>query len=295
MDKIKLWMYRIITLLLVMIVVITNKGVIKEIINRNPNREADTEGGFFVDKVIDLDETLNTSPQEQLNPDQEMLVDRVSDLIYNDDRKPDYKVISELPDEEVPVEFTWTSHEGLYYATVCYSVDVPQYEYFKSLSRYYADDEFVNYINEPINLEYIKMVVGNVEDVANRRGYSEGEKVREAIAFCQQFGYEADGSEESGVDWPKYPIELLYERKGDCEDTSMLLAGVLREMGYSTVLIKYSDHMAVGLLCDASMVGDSYEYEGDKYYYIETTSSGWEIGEMPEEFREVPATIIPVE
>jgi len=47
----------------------------------------------------------------------------------------------------------------------------------------------------------------------------------------------------------KYPVETPVER-GDCEDKSILLAAILRALGYRTALLVFPDdpgHMAVGV------------------------------------------------
>lgn len=226
-------------------------------------------------------------------PDNAVRVDADKSSTYRDDRKPDTRLTAAMVDKPVSNEFTWTSFEGLYYATICYSIDEDLYYYYKSLARYYGNNEYINYINDPVNHEYIEMITENLKDIGDRRGYSDGERVREAICFCQSFEYEPDGGDEDSLDeWPKYPIELLYDRKGDCEDTSILLAGILAEMGYGTALIKYDDHMAVGLKGDDTIVGTFFEAEGLKYYYIETTGKGWYIGDVPANYRDKPATVI---
>ncbi|HNW37634.1 MAG TPA: hypothetical protein PKJ75_02135, partial [Methanosarcina vacuolata] len=38
----------------------------------------------------------------------------------------------------------------------------------------------------------------------------------------------------------------------------------------------------------------SFEYEGSNYYYLETTGSDWQIGEVPEEYADQPVHVVPV-
>ena len=213
---------------------------------------------------------------------------------YVDERKPDYALINTYTEDPVTLEFTWTSFEGLYYATICYTIDEKLYTYFRSLSRYYGNDEYVNYIDDPINDKYIEMIVENLDTIAGKRDYTDGERVREAISFCQSFEYESDGNNTDHTEWPKYPVELLYDRTGDCEDSAILMVGILRKMGYGCALIKFDDHIAVGLKGDDSLNGSYYELDGEKYYYVETTNKGWYIGEVPDEYKALEATLIPI-
>ena len=74
--------------------------------------------------------------------------------------------------------------------------------------------------------------------------------------------------------------------------TALLLVGILSRMGYGCALIKFDDHIAVGLKGDQSIDGTYFENDGIKYYYIETTNRGWRIGEIPDEYVGLPATVI---
>jgi hypothetical protein len=66
---------------------------------------------------------------------------------------------------------------------------------------------------------------------------------------------------------PKYPIETYHDREGDCDDKSMLLAGLLAHEGYSVALFYFGpeQHMAVGVACPET------GYRDTGYAYIETT------------------------
>ena len=47
-----------------------------------------------------------------------------------------------------------------------------------------------------------------------------------------------------------YPMETLYHRMGDCEDTSFLLAALCSASGYTSSTIRVSGHMVVGVELD---------------------------------------------
>jgi hypothetical protein len=55
-------------------------------------------------------------------------------------------------------------------------------------------------------------------------------------------------------------------------------------MNYDIILISPPDHMAVGVNVNAD--GSYWEYNGNRYYYLETTGEGWGIGEYPDDFGE---------
>lgn len=52
------------------------------------------------------------------------------------------------------------------------------------------------------------------------------------------------GEEECGCEWPRYPIETLATGYGDCEDTAILFASLIRTLGYGAWLAEVPGHMA---------------------------------------------------
>jgi len=92
-------------------------------------------------------------------------------------------------------------------------------------------------------------------------------------AFVQSIPYEdhPDGAP------PKFPVETVAERTGDCDDKSLLLAALLARAGYDVVLLDFIDdsHMGVGVAADANTYGST------GYAFIETTDFNF-VGVVPE-------------
>ncbi|MCR4960846.1 MAG: hypothetical protein K6A74_05280 [Lachnospiraceae bacterium] len=281
-DRAKLNVYRVLLVTALVLLVYTSRDRIGRFLAGIPDEE--------LSSGIETGESSYSANGESASTNGG--VDGFLSASYRDERKPNYLIVNSFNSDPVSIEFTWTSYEQLYFATICYSIDSGLYNYYKGLSRYYGDNEYINYIKDPLNDQYLDMLVENINEIAEKRGYSEGEKVRETINFVQSFTYADDSDTSTGVEWPRYPVETLYERGGDCEDTSILLAGLLSKMGYGTALIKYADHMAVGIKSDETATGAFYSLDGIDYYYIETTNKGWDIGELPEEYKDKNATVI---
>lgn len=291
MEKVRLWAYRIALVLCIVLLVWTNKDSFKR-----GKAQLDEANEALVNQLLQAvaGQDYRTGATITSNIDSEdvtKVINGSASGTYVDERKPDYDMVPLYTELPVENEYTWTSFEGLYYATICYTIDAGLYNYYKNLPRYYGDNEYINYIDDPMNDSYVSMVVENIEEIGGRRGYSRGEMVREAVSFCQGFEYELDENTSNREEWPKYPIELLFERAGDCEDSSILLAGVLKKMGYGVVLIKYDDHMAVGIKADG-LEGTCFTLNDQRYYYIETTNPGWKIGEIPDDYIGLTPTLI---
>ena len=199
-----------------------------------------------------------------------------------DNRYPNYEKPSDPNIEEL--EFKWRCEGGSDYLTVVLDMDVDMYEYYASLDRFLVplDGHMSFYNNDENNRELLKSIAEQIKSQCDEYGFDESQYLLETINFVQSIPYKLDSESKGVEDYSKYPIETLYERNGDCEDSSILLAGIVRELGYDVIYIWYLDgHMAVGIKCDG-YDGLNFEYEGEDYYYIETTGTGWNIGEEPQ-------------
>jgi hypothetical protein len=95
----------------------------------------------------------------------------------------------------------------------------------------------------------------------------------------------------------RYPIETLMEETGDCEDVSVLTAAILVRLGFQVALLLYPKHVAVGVGGAENLKGHyiSEPDSGIRYFYAESTASGWHIGEVPKEYRDQPPDkILPI-
>jgi hypothetical protein len=94
--------------------------------------------------------------------------------------------------------------------------------------------------------------------------------------FVQSLPYESSDV----VIEPKFPVETVAEGRGDCDDKSILLAGLLAREGYDVALLYFEPekHMAVGVKAD----GCSYGATG--YAFIETTNVSY-VGIVPAEMQ----------
>lgn len=164
------------------------------------------------------------------------------------------------------------------------SIHEDWYDYYKSKPRTEHGLEYVTYLDKSI-----KDIAEALKKEAEERDFF---KTNFAIAFIHSLYYVKDA--RTGFDeYPKYPVETLIEENGDCEDTSYLAASIIRAMGIGVILVNPPGHMAVGVWCE-ECTGSYYEWEGKKYFYLETTGEGWELGQIPPEYEGQEATLIKI-
>lgn len=134
--------------------------------------------------------------------------------------------------------------------------------------------------------------------IAPPTGNPEAEYFRlmNVIFFVQQIPYAYDNNTESyaertlppyalhrgaEAEYPRYPTEMLVDGRGDCEDSAILMAGLLDALGYDTVLLKYPGHMVLGIQMDefnpyyAKYTPKYFDYGGKRYYHVEGTDFAW--------------------
>lgn len=122
-------------------------------------------------------------------------------------------------------------------------------------------------------------------------------KVNYTVDAVQSLPFVSDSDDYDN--YSKYPTETLVEG-GDCEDTTILLAAVLasKPFEYGTALVYLPPenpvHVGLGVRGTSEVDGVYYEVDSTRYYYVETTGYGWEIGELPEEYRDTRARTVPI-
>ena len=165
------------------------------------------------------------------------------------------------------------------------------YDYYKGLPRAPTQNYSI-YVTHPLDDSCIAQAVSEIEKAAADRGFSDWEKVNFTRSFVQSLPYTVDSETTPFDEYPRYPVETLVDGGGDCEDTSILLAALLRAMNYDVVLLEFSTHMAVGVSGGEGVYGTYWSYEGKKYFYIETTGAGWGIGEIPDAYVDSTAKVL---
>lgn len=163
------------------------------------------------------------------------------------------------------------------------------YQYYHGLSKTQAYNRFASENNSH---EYLLSLAAQLDADAAAHGVSKTEMAEFLTAFVQQGIPYVKDPYNKGNDYPKYPIETIVDRGGDCEDKSALLVALLNTFGFDAVLIALPGHMAAGLWSDRK--GAYYLHKNKRYCYIETTAA-WKIGSMPAQYRKSKARLLDVE
>jgi transglutaminase-like putative cysteine protease len=84
--------------------------------------------------------------------------------------------------------------------------------------------------------DYVVQLANDLENMAVSNGYTSTLEIAEFVyAFVGAIQYVLD-SEGVGVsDYPKYPIEMLWDASGDCEDAAIMYVSLIEALGYDAL------------------------------------------------------------
>jgi len=178
--------------------------------------------------------------------------------------------------------FTWDTNGH----TATITLDIPHdlYNYYKAQAHPTVKNQSTlsaYTINEK-DRQYLHALVNQLKDASEFKSYRARNDYRNVIAFVQSIEYKNDidpGTKKVTEYW-KYPIETLGDGGGDCEDTAILSASLLKEMGHDVAVVFLTGkpgHAAVAVACD-NCNGYYYPLNGKRYYYLETTGTGFSLG-----------------
>lgn len=180
--------------------------------------------------------------------------------------------------------YVWNFQQKNY--TVLMEIDIERYNSYSSKERY----DIPKLVEEgtealaDLTREFQKMIKENPN-------WSKQDKVNYVLNFVQSLPYTHDDVTTGYDEFRRYAIETLIEGGGDCEDTTILAGAILRGLGEQVALIRTPAHIALGVSGD--FTGSAFVYRGTKYYYCETTGTGWTAGELPKSVGQ-RATVVPL-
>jgi len=160
-------------------------------------------------------------------------------------------------------------------------ISLDLYRYYKSKLRIaFVRRDYDEYVLDPLDDEYLEEVTAEI--VRNSTEYHE--QLENALFFvqnCMVYVYDP-----AWYEYPRYPVEMLVDLIGDCEDTAILYTSLVRTLGHGALMVAvdtdhngYADHMIAWVPVQASFVAahpdrSFWEYGGKTYAFAETAVEG---------------------
>ncbi len=131
---------------------------------------------------------------------------------------------------------------------------------------YYGDDTvyYQAYLSNDLQNSYLHPLADQIRSISS----DPDDEARIAISLVQHIPYDyAKSYQVYGV--TRYPYQVLSDNSGVCGEKSLLLAYLLKELGFGVVLFQFDaeNHMAVGIAVDSK-----YGSYGTNYAFVESTT-----------------------
>jgi hypothetical protein len=118
-------------------------------------------------------------------------------------------------------------------------------------------------VQDPAQDSLYTALLAESDKIRLQQKLSDDEYLEFITVYIQSLRYETREQNPA-----KFPVETVVDRAGDCDDKSLLLAGLLSREGYPVALLLFGpeSHMAVGV------GSDDYLYKNTGYAFVETTN-----------------------
>jgi hypothetical protein len=172
----------------------------------------------------------------------------------------------------------YANHNGYAQEAMAVSMPANVMDLVKNYSSS-ASDNGVAWVDEQQNYTFIGSLADALDTLAKKEHFTDEQK----IEFLQSFvggaiPYVAKASYQ-------LPAQTLVDG-GNCDAKSVLLAAILKRLGYKVALLEYrdQDHMAIGVSASLTGFHDyapvSFSKDDLSYYFLETTEPDWKLGQL---------------
>jgi len=124
-------------------------------------------------------------------------------------------------------------------------------------------DSYLSMVDDPAQEDLYRDLRDQFRRIRAQQNLDDDEYLELMAVYVQSLKYETVGENPA-----KFPVETVVDQAGDCDDKSVLLAGLLSREGYSVALLSFGteNHMAVGI------GSQDYRYRNTSYTFLETTN-----------------------
>ena len=139
----------------------------------------------------------------------------------------------------------------------------------------------------------------SIISLANKNGIQKADLIYSIVTMVQDIQYNyilQDDSCSVHEDFPCLPMEsygllppvsFMYTLSGDCDTRTVLLFTVLKNLGYDPIIVNSAQYGHSMLAVDIPTEGDYFIHKGRKFYFWETTATGWMPGMLPPEMNNI--------
>lgn len=190
--------------------------------------------------------------------------------------------LDESVTDDIPVSRTFTFEgesvtidltvDGSLYAGAV-AADKTVTRFGKARENDWIEDYFPAFVDEEHQEGFYNDLLTQLRRVRDERGLDADRYAELLTVFAQSLTYQTDPVDLE----PKFPVETVVDGAGDCDDKSLLLAGLLAREGYDVAILLFEPEKHVALGIRSEDIG----YRDTGYAFTETTTGGF-VGMVPE-------------
>lgn len=164
--------------------------------------------------------------------------------------------------------------------------------------EYWYDEDrmlcyYSSFIGDPAIDVFFDGVLRPFERIRISDNLNDEEFLELMVTFVQQIPYDS-----RAPIYPRYPVEVIYDGKGDCDEKSLLLLGMLSREGYDVALLLFPGmHHATGGIRISTSGNPPFRTfttsQNEKYFYIETTVPTY-IGLYSDAYEDAEVFVVPL-
>lgn len=190
--------------------------------------------------------------------------------------------LDESVTDDIPVSrtFTFEGQQVTLDVTVDGSLYAGAVAAEKSVTRFgnarendWIEDYWPAFVEEKHQDAFFESVLGATRQVRDSRSLDSDRYAELLTVFVQSLTYKTDPVDLQ----PKFPVETFVDGEGDCDDKTLLLAGLLEREGYDVVVFMFEPEKHVSLGIRSADI----PYRETGYAFTETTAAGF-IGMVPD-------------
>ncbi|MCK5213352.1 MAG: PKD domain-containing protein, partial [Dehalococcoidia bacterium] len=122
-----------------------------------------------------------------------------------------------------------------------WTVSIPSvlyYEYQQRVRGWWGQRDYDDYVLDPLDDVYLESLVDWIQTQVGTDFYATVECAFNFVQAAIDYAYDP-----AWYEYPRYPIETLVDETGDCEDTAILYASLVRTLGAGAMLVAVdTDH-----------------------------------------------------
>ena len=185
--------------------------------------------------------------------------------------------------ENTEVSISYSFSYQFYHFVWNLSIPLKEYLYYSEKPRITDTSKYTTMVTDTNGDDLLNVLVNKIKDATLTYNLKPSDIANLVGAFVQSLANSDKNIATPYDDYPCYPVETLFKRGGDCEDTSILAAALLQRLAFNEVVFAFSNpkHVALGVDVAVPLGANEWEYKGTQYVYLETLGGNWTVGNAP--------------